>query len=238
MIFAAILAGGQSARMDPGIPKQFRPIGGVPVLAHTLRAFASHKRVDFILAAVPESHMERARMMLAEYFANEEKRICLTAGGETRNETLLRVLRFARNTCALGDEELVLTHDAARPFVSHRIIDDNIRLALEYGACGTALPVTDTVFESADGSFVTKSLNRFVLYSHQTPQTFLANALYARLSATSPEERTRMTDACQIYTAQGLPVAIAAGERENIKITHAVDLDFAACIYEKKKTQR
>ena len=130
----------------------------------------------------------------------------------------------------LGDETILLTHDAARPFIDSRIINDNIAAAREAGACNTVIPATDTILESLDGEYISFVPNRDRLYHVQTPQSFRAKKLYELTLSLSDAERGQITDACSIFTLRGEPVKLVRGKAENIKITWPQDIFFAEII--------
>ncbi len=125
------------------------------------------------------------------------------------------------------DETIILTHDAVRPFVTHRIIEDNIKYAIEYGACDTVVPATDTIVQSEDNKFITTVPNRSKLYQGQTPQTFRLKKLKGLYESLSDEEKEILTDAAKIFAMKGEPVYLVEGEVSNIKITYPYDLRVA-----------
>ena len=229
MVIAAILAGGSGSRMGGGTPKQFLEIGGRPVLLHTLDAFVSSGLTDAVVISVPADYVAFTRRLVG----GRPVRVDVIAGGKTRSETLLRVLEFLEAAGTLAGS-VVLTHDAVRPFINRRIIEENVALAVETGACNTCIPATDTVFLSADGKTVSSVPDRSTVFHAQTPQSFRGEELLALCRAAPPEAFAAFTDGCSVYTYFGKPVAMAAGERENIKITYPEDLETAERILQKR----
>ena len=221
MVLAAILAGGTGRRFGSQIPKQFLELGGEPVLVRSLRAFAESWEVHAAVVTVPEGWEEEASAMIDS--AALSLKADVIAGGATRALSLKRALDFLAEKYGREDH-VVLTHDAARPFVSGRIIRDNVRAALEYGAANTCVPATDTVFLSEDGRFMDSGPPRSTVYHCQTPQTFLLDRFLTLVEGLDPETYAAMTDGTSVCLACGVPVALVEGEPENVKITYPGDL--------------
>ena len=131
----------------------------------------------------------------------------------------------------LDDETVIVTHDAVRPFVTERMIMENIAAAKETGACETAFPATDTIIETDDNTYVAKVPDRSRLWMTQTPQSFRANKLRELYLSLTEEEKEVLTDAARIYVMKGQPVGIVKGESWNIKITYPQDIEIAEAIY-------
>ena len=104
------------------------------------------------------------------------------------------------------------------------MIRDNVAAAKAYGGCNTVIPAVDTVFQSADGAFVTGLLDRNTLFYAQTPQSFLAKKFRAMLASLSDTQKAAVTDACSVFFLCGEPVRLVQGSPENIKITFPSDL--------------
>ncbi len=229
MIYAVILGGGSGSRFGSDVPKQFLPVGGVPVIVRSARVFASHPQVGRIVISVGADFVEPTRSMMAEYLP--DRAVDVIAGGQDRHGTMLRILDHIREKWGVSEADLILTHDAARPFIDARIVSDNISAAAESGACGTAIPAVDTMVLSS-GGFIEASLDRSKIRHMQTPQSFrlaLLDDLYRRLT---PREAASFTDACSVFTHFGLPVRLVDGDRDNIKITYPSDLELAERIAE------
>lgn len=222
MIIAAVLGGGRGARMGSDLPKQFLPLGNQPVFLHSLSAFLESGLVDAALLLVPEEFIPFARESAANA-GLEHAPLHILPGGDTRSASLLNALLAAKNLWGL-ENNIILTHDAARPFVTRRMIEDNIALAREYGAVNTCVKATDTVFLSEDGRFISSVPARKNVYHAQTPQTFRADLLYERILALPEGVFESLTDGCSVFTFAGYPVAMAQGSENNIKITYPQDL--------------
>lgn len=224
MVYAAVLAGGKGLRMGGELPKQFVCLDGRPVIIRSIDAFLNSGRVDKIIVAVPREQMAYMQEMLDTYIGKAD--IAVVAGGKSRNETL-------RNTLEAIDiekDDIILTHDAVRPFINKRIIDENIAAAASYGACNTVVPAVDTMLQSDDGAFIKSVPDRSKLFHAQTPQSFNACKLYKLYQTMTAEEYDRYTDACSVFIDRGEPVFMVQGDRNNIKLTYPEDMEKAETI--------
>ena len=174
MVFGVVLAGGIGSRMgNVEKPKQYLTIGNRPILIHTLEKFYANQEFEKIIVLCPAQWMEHTKDLIRKYIPDQD-RVVIREGGATRNETIMNSIRYIEETYGLDDDTILVTHDSVRPFVTHRMLEDNIRYAREFGACDTVIPATDTIVESADGSFISQVPDRKVMYQGQTPQSFRA----------------------------------------------------------------
>lgn len=232
MIFAAILAGGIGSRMGgTDTPKQFLDLGGKPVIIHTIEKFTINSNIDEIIVLTPKNFINHTKHLINEHIPSNDK-IFVIEGGDTRNDTLMNSIDYIDKKYGIDDESVILTHDAVRPFLTHRIIEDNIRAAREYGACDTVVPATDTIVESVDGVTIENIPVRDNYYQGQTPQSFNIKKLSSLISSLSEAETNILTDACKIFTIKGEDVYLVDGEVTNIKITYPYDLKLANTILE------
>ena len=230
MIFAAILAGGIGSRMGgTDTPKQFLTLGDKPVIIHTIEKFVINSKFDKILVLSPQSFINHTINLITEYFG-ENNNIVVLEGGDTRNDTIINSINFIRENFDIDDDSIIVTHDSVRPFVTHRIIEDNINAAIEFGACDTVVPATDTIVESVDGEIIKDIPLRDNFYQGQTPQSFKINKLYELINSLSDNETNILTDACKIFVLKGEDVHLVEGEITNIKITYPYDLKLANTI--------
>ena len=232
MIFAAILAGGIGSRMGgTDTPKQFLDLGGKPVIIHTIEKFAINANVDEIIVLTPENFISHTKHLISEHIPNVDN-VVVVEGGKTRNDTLMNSISYIEKNYGIDDDSIILTHDAVRPFLTHRIIEDNIVAARQYGACDTVIPATDTIVESVDGETIENIPVRDNYYQGQTPQSFNIKKLSSLISSLSEAETNILTDACKIFTIKGEDVYLVDGEVTNIKITYPYDLKLANTILE------
>lgn len=230
MIFAAILAGGVGSRMgNSDVPKQFLNLGDKPILIHTIEKFIINSKFDKILVLTPNNFIN-STIDLIKNIEGETDKIIVLEGGETRNDTIRNAISYIKNNFSIDDNSIIVTHDSVRPFVSHRIIEDNIKMASEYGACDTVIPATDTIVESVDGDTISSIPLRDHYYQGQTPQSFKINKLDSLYNNLSKEEIDSLTDAAKIFTLNNEDVFLVEGDVTNIKITYPYDLKLANTI--------
>ncbi len=230
MIFAAILAGGIGSRMgETETPKQFLTLGDKPVIIHTIEKFVINSKFDKIIVLSPKNFINHTKNLINEYFGENDNVIVLE-GGNTRNDTIINSLEYVKTNFDVDDESIIVTHDSVRPFVTHRIIEDNIKAAKEFGACDTVVPAIDTIVESVDGKKIKNIPIRDNFYQGQTPQSFRINKLYELINNLSDSETNILTDACKIFILKGEDVHLVDGEISNIKITYPYDLKLANTI--------
>lgn len=226
-IFGVILAGGVGTRMgNVTKPKQFMEIGGKPIIAHTIEKFAIYPRFDEIIVLSPKQWVNHTRDIIRRYIPNCEHIVSI-AGGETRNETIMNAIRYIEKTHGLLEDTIIVTHDSVRPFVTHRILEENVEGAMLYGACDTVVPATDTIVCSTQGECITDIPDRSRMYQGQTPQSFKAKKLKELYESLTSEEKEILTDACKIMVLKGEQVRLVQGEVYNIKITYPYDIRVA-----------
>jgi len=234
MIFAAILAGGIGTRMgNVEKPKQFLLLGSKPILIHTIEKFHINHNFEEIIVLCPKKWINFTEDLVSKYIKDKHK-IKVIEGGDLRNDTIMNCVSYIEENHDLDEDAIIVTHDSVRPFISHRIIDENIKYASEYGACDTVIPATDTIVESKDNKFINNIPNRQNMYQGQTPQSFKINKLKKLYNNTSNEEKEILTDACKIFSINNEKVFLVEGDVTNIKITYHHDLKVANSILKSK----
>lgn len=228
MIFGAILAGGIGSRMHMAdMPKQFLPLGDKPVIVHTLEKFLTCLRFDKIYIGVHADWVDYMNDLIERYVPAYQEKICTVAGGSDRNETIFNVIDAIESTYGASDAHIIVSHDAVRPFLSLRIIEENISGAEQYGAVDTVVPAADTIVVSQDGKVISEIPQRAMMYQGQTPQSFRINLLKQMYYSLTPEEKNILTDACKICVVRNYPVHLVMGEYTNLKITTPGDYKIA-----------
>lgn len=222
MRVAAILAGGSGLRMGTSVPKQYLEIAGVPVIIRSINAFIKNPLVDMCIVSVGEDYIDYVKKLI-EKFIVTDKDILVTEGGKNRGDTLYSVLKAMREKNIL-EKSTVLTHDAVRPFITDRIIEENIYAAEKYGACNTCIPAVDTILISSDGEFIEAVPDRTTVFHAQTPQSFNAAVLTELIENTPKDVFDTLTDGCSVFTYHKKDVYIVKGENYNIKITYPDDI--------------
>ncbi|MBO4317665.1 MAG: 2-C-methyl-D-erythritol 4-phosphate cytidylyltransferase [Mailhella sp.] len=226
MIYAVLLAGGTGTRMKTSkVPKQFIELGGEPILRLTVEKFLMCPKVDHVIVAAPAIWIGYTKELLKDSrFA--DIRVC--EGGSTRQESLYNAVRFIGSVFPIAEDDIIVSHDVARPFVSLRVIEENIDALDEFGAAATVMPATDTIVESDDGRCITCIRDRSRMYQAQTPQTFRRKDYIRIYGSLSHEYLERVTDAARILSENGVTVALVRGDETNMKITTDHDLTIAA----------
>lgn len=234
MIYAVIAAGGIGSRMgNMEKPKQYLKIKDKPIIVHTVEKFFINSKFRKVLILCPDQWVSYTKELLAKYLPENDK-VLVLKGGDTRNETIMNAIKYIEEADGLNDETIIVTHDAVRPFVSARIIDENIEGAIRYGATDTVVPATDTIVESINGTTISSIPDRSKLYQGQTPQAFNARTLKELYYSLTEEEKNILTDACKIFSMKGHGVHMIEGEVHNIKITYPYDLRVAKALLDEE----
>ena len=163
-IYGVILAGGQGTRMgNIDKPKQFLEVGGKPVIIHTVEKFIVNPNFTQIIVLAPKQWLAYTKDIIHRYIPDQNKTVVIE-GGSTRNETIMNSIRYIEEQGKLTDDTIIVTHDSVRPFVTYRIIEENIRYAQKCGACDTVIPASDTIVESIGGEFISNIPDRKIMY--------------------------------------------------------------------------
>ena len=204
-------------------PKQFLALDGVPILIHSLRAFAAIERVSAIYVAVRKPEMERVEAQIAEYgFAS---RVRVVQGGDKRQESVAHALA----ALDAQPDDIVLVHDAVRPLIDCATIERTIDAVIQFGAAVVGLPAVDTIKQvdrTAHGALITATIPREVVVLAQTPQGFRYSILQ-RAFAEAADDGFYGTDEASLVERAGIPVAVVHGSPVNLKITQPGDLELA-----------
>ena len=214
-VTAIIAAGGRGERLGAGQPKQFLSIAGQTILERSVRAFLTHAAVDDVVVALPA---ELAGAPPA-YLTGTAKPLRVVAGGARRQDSVAAAFRAVP-----ARTDVIVVHDAARPFASADLIARTIAAAAESGAALAAVAARDTVKQS-DGFVVRATLDRRTIFLAQTPQAFRRDVLRDALALSSDA-----TDEASLAEQAGHTVRIVEGEATNIKITTQEDLAMAEAI--------
>lgn len=230
MIYVEILAGGKGTRMgSTKVPKQFLNLGNKPILIHTIEKFLLFDEVDELLVVVPQAWMNYTKDIVKKYIKNRS-RIVFVIAGDSRTDTMMNGINYISDTNGIKDEDIIITHDAVRPFVSYRIIKENIVFAQKHGATDTVIPAVDTIVTSVDGEIITDIPFRKHMFQGQTPQSFNISELLNAYNTLNKDQISSLTDAAKIMVLTNYPVKLVLGEENNMKITTQYDLLLANAI--------
>lgn len=211
---AVVLAAGNSQRM--GKDKILMPIGGAPVIAHTLKALQSSDIIDEIVIVTKYESIQEIADICNEHGISKASRVI--RGGKTRLESALI------GVCNVSEKAtLIAIHDGARPFVTEKLIDRVVHAAKTHSAAAPAVTASDTVRLLNSKGAVTATPDRDLVALVQTPQVFLAELIKAALTR-AMDRGFRVTDDCSAVEAMGYKVTIVAGEADNIKLTTTRDI--------------
>jgi 2-C-methyl-D-erythritol 4-phosphate cytidylyltransferase len=234
-VVVIIPAAGLGTRMSPAsdaksrkavASKQFFELGGTPILVHTLRKFAASPEVSEICVALRANEMTAFRARLekeAKEFSG--KKIDLVEGGEHRQQSVAKALAVVNGVA----DDIVLVHDAVRPFVTQQIIHDVILAAAKYGAAIAGMPAMDTIKQverNTEGAVITATVPRERVVMAQTPQGFRYSVLKKAFDEATADGFLG-TDEASLVERSGHRVMVVMGSSRNIKITTPADMELA-----------
>jgi 2-C-methyl-D-erythritol 4-phosphate cytidylyltransferase len=223
---APIPAGGTGKQKKTPPSKQFTELGGTPILIHTLRKFAAVEAVNQIWVALRENELAGFRARLdSEAKDVVKKKVQFVTGGEHRQQSVENAL----NAIAADADDIILVHDAVRPFVTREIIEEVIKAAQKYGAAIAAVPAVDTVKQverTAEGALIKATIPRASIVLAQTPQGFRHSVIKKAFDEASADGFLG-TDEASLVERSGHEVAVVMGSPRNIKITAPYDMELA-----------
>ncbi len=216
-VSAIIVSAGASSRMC-GINKQFLELNGMPVIAHTIKAFQDSAYIDEIVVVTRSEDIDKIKTLVKHYSFVKVKAV--VEGGSTRQRSVLNgVMASSLNA------DFLAIHDGARPFVTDKVICDTLISAVEFDAATTGTRVIDTVKVVDENDEIISTPDRNVLRAVQTPQIF-NKSVYMDAVKSVPNS-ANFTDDCKLIEAYGRIVKIVDGDYNNIKITTPNDIKLA-----------
>lgn len=223
---APVPAGSKRKQKQAAPSKQFTELGGTPILIHTLRKFAAVEKVCEIWIALRENEIDGFRSRLqSEAREVLNKNVRFVVGGEHRQQSVENALK----AIAAAPDDIVLVHDAVRPFVTREIIEQVIEAAKKYGAAIAGMPAVDTVKQvdrTAEGALIKSTIPRAGVVMAQTPQGFRYEVIKKAFEEASADGFLG-TDEASLVERSGHPVAVVMGSPRNIKITAPADMELA-----------
>jgi 2-C-methyl-D-erythritol 4-phosphate cytidylyltransferase len=203
--------------MGGAVPKQFLLLGNRPLLVHALQVFERTRAVAEVILVVPRDEQSRTLTQVVERYGIK-KVLKVVVGGATRQESVRQGLEATDDTT-----DIVVVHDAVRPFVTEELITRSVEVAREKGAAVVAVPVRDTLKEAGPDGLILRTVDRSDFWLAQTPQTFQRPVLFQAYQ-TAGHDRFHATDDAALVEHIGHPVGIVPGRWDNIKITTPDDL--------------
>ncbi|MEX0601965.1 MAG: 2-C-methyl-D-erythritol 4-phosphate cytidylyltransferase [Bacteroidota bacterium] len=225
-ITAVVPAAGTGTRIGGKVPKQFLLLAGKPVLVHTLERFERCADVDQVCLAVPPSAVAETESMVSRYRLHKVRTI--VAGGAKRQDSVANALRGL----TFGEKDIILVHDAVRPFIEPKSISEVIRAAREYNAAVVAVQPKDTVRRANGSGFFDTTIDRSALWLIQTPQAFTAPVLLKAFERAA-KDRFTSTDEAGLVERLNVNIRIVHGSYDNIKITTPEDLELGLLILQR-----
>jgi 2-C-methyl-D-erythritol 4-phosphate cytidylyltransferase len=229
MIYAGILAAGMAARRTrEDMPKPFQLLGDKPIIMHTVEQFFVNANIAATVIVVPEQWRVFAEETIAKYntfgFSAE-----IINGGANKTISTKMLFRHIATTYGIKDGDVLIAHDAIRPFVTQRIIDENIAAAAAHGAASTVIPTNDTIVVTNDGATLAEIPPKSTMLAEQTPFAFrldLLGEMFDKadkqgINLESEKEITRL------YLKLGGEIRFVMGEYSNMKIVNPYDLEIA-----------
>lgn len=234
MNIALILAGGSGQRMgNLEMPKQFLLLDNKAVLLHTLEKFFLFKEeINKVIIATHPSWLAYTKDLIEKNFGMNSSFFEVIVGGSTRHQTIKRGLHYIKKQYLTASTDIILTHDAVRPFISYRIIKENLEATANYGAVDTVIPAVDTIVWSVDGTTIKDIPDRNEYYQGQTPQSFFIQELSEAYQQMDDDDVERTTDIAKLYRLLNKPVHLVKGDQLNFKITTPFDLSIARALLE------
>ena len=217
---AVILAGGSGQRFGTAMPKQFLPLAGKTVIEHSVDAFEKCAAIDEIAVVMNTDYLPQMQAIIDRNGWKKVRKL-LPGGAERHFSTLSAINAYEDCT----DINLIF-HDAARPAVSQRIIEETVTALQNYPSVAVAIPATDTVFEvTDDGSFITAIPSRKRLRCAQTPQAFRIDVIRKAYRKALQDPNFTSTDDCGVLLkyCPEVPIFIVAGDTANQKLTYPED---------------
>ena len=227
MIYASILAAGTAEKDDKRtLPQPYTLLGSKPILIHTLEQFAISPKIDKIIIVANSDWVVYTQELVKKNipFAKE---IHVIRGGENKNQSISMAAKYIEETWGVTEEDILLNHDAIRPFISQRIIEDNIAAGKRFSVANTVMPTVDTIVISEDKQTADSIPPKSRMYSEQTPQTFKLKQFLNTYYSLPEEMFEKENDSVRFMLNHGHEVYLVAGDYSNIKIVTAFDVEVA-----------
>jgi 2-C-methyl-D-erythritol 4-phosphate cytidylyltransferase len=225
MVYGVILASGIGSRMKSEIPKQFLQLDGVPIVIFTIFAMISMPRIDHIVLVSHPDYIDYVNDLLADYLSDSlREKISVIAGGKERIDSIDNAVSSITSAGTICPEDVIIFHDAVRPFVTHKILSDSIDGALACGAAVAGLPAVDTMLYSENGKYVDSIPDRARLYNGQAPDSFRLEYFIKLRNNICENDKSKVFGTSQICQLNQAPMAIIPGDEINFKVTTPRDL--------------
>lgn len=215
--------------MKKETPKPYLELSGQTILAHTIRRFLSLDGLAQIIVPTSPDYLDRAEAILQQVVPEDVSTWCLPGGAE-RQDSISKALQ------KVGEVDLVLVHDAVRPFVKLHHIASCCEVAAKTGGAVLGVPAKDTIKRIDDKQYIKETPSRQYLWQTQTPQVFQKEVLSEAYNKAS-DEGFRGTDDSSLVERMGHKVKMVEGDRSNFKITYPLDLELAQLLIQKNEAE-
>lgn len=223
--FVIIVGGGSGTRMQSKVPKQFMLLNGLPVLMHTIKAFANNDSNPTVILVLNKLYEGDWDNLCKEYAFDAPHKVVY--GGTTRFDSVRNGLNYLRTSFGDLDQSHIAIHDGVRPLVSQQLINDGFSLLANHRALVSAIPSKDSIRIKDNAKEASIAIDRNTVFLVQTPQFFSGEIL---LRAYNQEYNERFTDDASVVENAGYPIQIIPGDHRNIKITFSEDLLLAEAL--------
>lgn len=228
MIIGAILAGGKGTRVGAGIPKQFLEINNKPIIIMTVDKFVQSNLFDKLYICVNELWLDYTKDLLNKFYdKNITDNISVVTGGIERMMSLLNVINDIVANYGANEEDILITHDAVRPFVSYEILKDSIEQTKLHNVTMASIPVSDTIYKSEEQGLLCSTYDRKKLWIGQTPAGCKMDLFNKVISSYTMDELLKMTGTSQLFVNKGIDIHVSEGNVNNFKITTPKDIEYA-----------
>lgn len=233
---AIIFAGGSGARMGSGIPKQFIEVNGKPIIIYTLDIFEEHPEIDSIYVACKEDCIQKLEKYARRFDISKLRKI--VPGGATGQDSIYNALKAASEEN--DGDSIVLIHDGVRPFVTQKLISDDLQCVKEHGNAITCTKIFETPVVSKDSAHIEATPDRKDFFTAQAPQCFyLKDIMEAHKTVRQKNPGYEgIVDSCTLMRSLGEEVSMVEGNRGNIKVTTPEDLYTFRAMIEYKETMQ
>lgn len=238
MIYAGIMAAGFGVRMHrQDLPKPFLSLGSKPIIIHTLEQFFVNSNVGSIVVVVAEAWRTYADDLIRKH-NTFGKEVTVIPGGMSKTESISLIVSHLVEMNGVKEGDVLVIHDAIRPFVTQRMINENIEVASRHGAASTVMTTNDTIVVSLDGDRLSEIPTKSRMFAEQTPLAFELNTLSSIFSKAISVGAVlkNETDLLRLCLRLGEEIHLVKGEYSNSKIINPYDLEIAnALLTERSK---
>lgn len=227
MVYAGILAGGENRVVHTDeMPMQYMKLGSKPIIIHTLEQFIINPEIDEIIIAAPKNWRIYTEDLI-KHNVHSQKKISVIGGGENKYQSTIKIAEYIEENNSINGDDICIFHDAVRPFVTQRIIKENLVRIKSCNAVSTVISPIDTIVVSIDGNKLDDIPPMYHYFMEQTPQTFRLNSLIDQYRQNDSNDIKHVFNAFKIYLKNEDNVQLVKGESSNIKIVRQYDYELA-----------